>query len=90
MLSVAALTPAVSDRYLGLPTAVGSSVAKAPCLPLKPRSLPASVMVSPSGTENGGWEMLWARVGGTGRATQPAMFHPNSSGKSRQEAEQDD
>lgn len=73
MMSVTAPTPAVSGCQLGLPIA-GSSVAKALCLPLKPSSLLASVMVLLSRTVDGGWEMVWARMGGTGRATQPVVL----------------
>lgn len=74
MLPVIAHTPAVSGGYLGLPIA-GYSVAKALCLSLKFSFLLASVRALPSGTVDGGWETLWARMGGTGRATRSTMFH---------------
>lgn len=51
-----AMLPA-SSRYLGLPIVV-SSAAKGPYLPPKP----ASAMALPSGTVDGGWKMLWARI----------------------------
>jgi len=53
MLSMTALITAVEGLYLGLPTAE-SSVAKALLLPVKPSSLPASVMVLCSGTGDNG------------------------------------
>lgn len=52
MLSVTALIPAVSGCYPRLP--IAGSLVKALCLPLKPRSLPASVMVLHSGIIDGG------------------------------------
>lgn len=50
-------TAAVSGPSLGLLTA-GNSVAKVFCLPLKPSSMPASLMVSFSRKVDGRWEML--------------------------------
>lgn len=53
MLSVTALIRAVAGLYLGLPIA-DSKVAKALHVPIKPSSLPASVMVLCSGTVDNG------------------------------------
>lgn len=73
-----AMLPVIAQQspvvYLGLPIA-GYSVAKALCLSLKFSFLLASVRALPSGTVDGGWETLWARMGGTGRATRSTMFH---------------